>query len=80
MSDLFDPPARVDAHLVPDPTACPDCHAEACVHDLHCLGCCVRLVASARPDKRKANAMLSAIGRVEGAPARAEILSRLGAM
>jgi len=43
--------------------------------DFRCLGCCTRLVLSAHPNKAQAAVMLAAIGRLPGAPGRAEILA-----
>ena len=42
---------------------------------MSCLGCCVRLVLSTRPDKDKAKVMLSCIARHEDAPSRADVLA-----
>ena len=42
---------------------------------MQCLGCCVRLVLSTRPDKDKAKVMLSCIARHEDAPSRADVLA-----
>ncbi len=42
---------------------------------MQCLGCCVRLVLSTRPDKDKAKVMLSCIARHEDAPSRASVLA-----
>lgn len=46
-------------------------------YNLNCLDCCARLVASTRPDKAKAAAMLHAIARNREAPKRADILARV---
>lgn len=46
-------------------------------YNLNCLDCCARLVASTRPDKTKAAAMLHAIARNKLAPKRADILARM---
>ena len=42
---------------------------------MSCLGCCVRLVLSAHPDRKLAQAMLSCIARHEDAPSRADVLA-----
>lgn len=42
---------------------------------MQCLGCCVRLVLSTRPDKGKAAVMLACIARHEYAPSRADVLA-----
>lgn len=42
---------------------------------MQCLGCCVRLVLSTRPDKGKAAVMLACIARHEDAPSRADVLA-----
>ena len=42
---------------------------------MQCLGCCARLVLSARPDKAQARAMLKAIELSGAAPSRAEVLA-----
>lgn len=42
---------------------------------MSCIGCCVRLVLSTRPDKDKAKVMLSCIARHEDAPSRADVLA-----
>ena len=42
---------------------------------MQCLGCCVRLVLSAHPDRKLAQAMLASIAAVDGAPARADVLA-----
>lgn len=39
------------------------------------LGCCVRLVLSAHPERKLAQAMLASIVAVDGAPARAAVLA-----
>ena len=59
---------------------CPSCTAAALnplsgLYQLRCLACCARLVASTRPDKHQAQAMLAAISKQPGAPGRAEILA-----
>ena len=46
-------------------------------YHVHCIECCVALVASARPDKKRAAAMLAAIERIKGAPSRDAILDRV---
>ena len=42
---------------------------------MQCLGCCVRLVLSAHPERKLAQAMLASIAAVDGAPARADVLA-----
>ena len=42
---------------------------------MQCLGCCARLVLSARPDKAQARAMLKAIELSGVAPSRADVLA-----
>lgn len=42
---------------------------------MQCLGCCVRLVLSTRPDKDKAKVMLACIARHEDAPSRVTVLA-----
>lgn len=42
---------------------------------MSCLGCCVRLVLSAHPDRKLAQAMLASIAATDGAPARADVLA-----
>ncbi len=42
---------------------------------MQCLGCCVRLVLSAHPDRKLAQAMLASIAAVDGAPSRADVLA-----
>lgn len=49
------------------------------VFNLLCLGCCARLVLSARPLRRAQEAMLASIARMPGAPSRAQVLSHLQA-
>ena len=44
------------------------------VYQFTCVSCCARLVMSAHPDKRQANAMLAAIARYKHAPGRDTIL------
>lgn len=46
-------------------------------YDLHCLQCCARLVRSARPVRRKQEAMLAVVTRREGRPSRAAVLDEL---
>lgn len=38
-------------------------------------GCCVRLVLSAHPDRKLAQAMLASIAATDGAPSRADVLA-----
>ncbi|GLR26527.1 hypothetical protein GCM10007875_16170 [Limnobacter litoralis] len=52
-------------------------HQTPGVYKLTCLDCCVQLVASTRPSKAHAQAMLEAINRVIGSPGRARILDAL---
>ncbi len=42
---------------------------------MQCLGCCVRLVLSAHPERKLAQAMLASIAAVDGAPTRADVLA-----
>lgn len=42
---------------------------------MQCLGCCVRLVLSAHPERKLAQAMLASIAAVDGAPTRAAVLA-----
>ena len=42
---------------------------------MRCLGCCVRLVLSAHPERKLAQAMLASIAAVDGAPSRADVLA-----
>ena len=42
---------------------------------MSCIGCCVRLVLSAHPERKLAQAMLASIAAVDGAPARADVLA-----
>ena len=42
---------------------------------MRCLGCCVRLVLSAHPERKLAQAMLASIAAVDGAPTRAAVLA-----
>ena len=44
------------------------------IYQVSCVGCCARLVISARPDKRQQLAILDFIARHEEAPSRADIL------
>lgn len=44
------------------------------VYSLKCVECCARLVLTAHPDKRQAQAMLAAIERFRGNPGRAKVL------
>lgn len=44
---------------------------------MQCLGCCARLVLSARPDKAQARAMLKAIELSGVAPSRADALEEV---
>lgn len=46
-------------------------------YDLHCLQCCARLVRSARPMRRKQEAMLAVVTRREGRPSRAAVLDAI---
>jgi hypothetical protein len=50
------------------------------VYDLMCLDCCARLVLSARPSKAIAGAMLAAIERMPGSPARDEVVEAVKAV
>ena len=47
------------------------------VYDLHCVGCCARLVVSARPWKSHQEAMLAVISRFEGAPSREDVINEI---
>lgn len=42
-----------------------------------CAGCCARLVISARPDRRRQEAMLETIRRFKGSPSRQEVISEI---
>ena len=42
---------------------------------MSCIGCCVRLVLSAHPERKFAQAMLASIAAVDGAPSRADVLA-----
>ena len=42
---------------------------------MQCLGCCVRLVLSAHPERKLAQAMLASIAATDGAPTRAAVLA-----
>ncbi len=44
------------------------------VYRLSCLGCCTRLVLSARPDRKQAAMLLEAIRRAKGNPGREQVL------
>lgn len=63
-------------------TTCPHC-TRADAGDIvgryafSCLGCCARLVASARPVRHLQEVMLAAIARFPGAPERAQILQAI---
>ena len=48
-------------------------------YNFACAPCCARLVASTRPDKTKAAAMLSAIARFKPSPPRSVIVGLLTA-
>lgn len=39
------------------------------------IGCCVRLVLSAHPERKLAQAMLASIAATDGAPSRADVLA-----
>lgn len=47
------------------------------VYDLTCIGCCARLVVSARPWKDRQEAMLAVISRFEGAPSREDVINEI---
>lgn len=47
------------------------------VYNFACAPCCARLVATTKPDKRIAAAMLEAIARFKKSPHRSEILGLL---
>lgn len=49
------------------------------VYNFACAACCARLVATTRPDKARAGAMLAAIARFKQSPPRAVILGLLSA-
>ena len=42
---------------------------------MSCIGCCVRLVLSAHPDRKLAQAMLASIAATDGSPSRADVLA-----
>ena len=44
------------------------------VYISNCVGCCARLVISARPSKTHQDSMFAAIDRMNGSPARQEII------
>jgi hypothetical protein len=46
-------------------------------YDFNCLGCCARLVASSRPNRKRQEAMLLVIGKFPGSPVREAILEKL---
>jgi hypothetical protein len=46
-------------------------------YDFNCLGCCVRLAGSTRPDKARAAAMLAVIAKFPGSPSRDKIIEKL---
>lgn len=50
------------------------------IYQTSCLTCCARLVATTRPDKALAMAMLAAIERNKDAPKRAAILEKVKEM
>lgn len=63
---------------------CTQCHtasqrSHSGVYNFACAHCCARLVATTRPDRDKAAAMLAAIARFEKAPPRSEIIGLLSA-
>lgn len=49
------------------------------VYNFACAPCCARLVATTRPDKAKASAMLAAIARFKTSPHRSVIVGLLTA-
>lgn len=64
---------------------CPHCQKAASkqyggVGSMLCVGCCARLVLSARPSRRHQEAMFAAIARFSGSPSREEILACLARM
>ena len=42
---------------------------------MQCIGCCVRLVLSAHPERKLAQAMLASIAATDGAPTRVAVLA-----
>ena len=63
-------------------TTCPHCTKAAttgrCItYQIHCVGCCARLVMSARPLRTVQEGHLAAIGRHDNAPTREQILQHI---
>jgi hypothetical protein len=56
---------------------CKYCATASGVYQVHCLGCCARLVRSARPSRHLQENMLAAIEWHRQAPDREAILERL---
>lgn len=63
-------------------TECKQCNSASLnplcgVYNFACVRCCARLVATTRPDKARAAAMLQAIARFKQSPPRSEIVGLL---
>ena len=56
---------------------CNLCPKESNAYDFNCLGCCARLVKSAKPSQTHAKSLLAAVERFPGSPTRDEILEKL---
>lgn len=61
---------------------CSQCHTatqrpQSGLYNFSCVQCCARLVATTKPDKAKAKAMLEAIARFKPSPPRPTILAAL---
>jgi hypothetical protein len=50
------------------------------IYDFACLGCCARLVASARPERGLQEAMFAAISIFKESPKREQIIEKLKGM
>lgn len=65
--------------------ACPHCARAAAVprtgrYHLDCVGCCARLIRSARPWREAQEGMFSVIARQPGRPAKVEIIEAIKAI
>jgi hypothetical protein len=65
---------------------CPHCQRAAAsttgrypLYNHHCIGCCARLVTSARPLRTAQESHLAAIAMREGTPTRTQILQHIKA-
>lgn len=56
---------------------CADCDKSARTYNIHCAGCCARLVRAARPSRKRQVAMLDALARMGSKVPRAEVLEQL---